>query len=205
MKKYYHMISEDIYRRVYRLMKQRIDPPLIAAAVNLPLSAILHVIGRLEKKPELAGSESEGAPLSTKYQKESGSEVFLDVYYFTKPKYSIVQLVGHIVAGSKPVIEREFHKIRTSVWKSIALQMAEVTAMDETGAAMVLDLCKEIKSHERYIALLAPSVHIESVIEQYKMEELVPIFGTTNAYEKGASSYRPTDASSRGRGRHLLT
>jgi anti-anti-sigma regulatory factor len=193
------MVSEDIYRRVYRLMKQRFEPPLIAAAINLPLSTILNVIGRLEKKPELAGSESEGIPPAPA-AKNAADEVFLDVYYFAKSRYTIVQFVGHLVAASQTIIEQELHKIRSSVWKSIALQMAEVTMMDETGAVMLVDLCKELQSRERYVALLSPSMQLEPMISKFRMEEQIPIFGTTNAFEKGASSYKPASASSHAKG-----
>jgi anti-anti-sigma regulatory factor len=198
MKKYHHHFSEEMYRRVYRLMKQNFEPPLIAAAVNLPLSTILNVISRLESRPALAGSESEGVQPPPAVQDATG-EVFLDVYYFAKSRYTIVQFVGHVTAASKEIFEREARTIRTSVWKSIALQLTDVTVLDETGAALLIDLCKDLKARERYVALLAPSAVIEPAITRFKMEERTPIFGTTNAFEKGALSYRPASSSSRSR------
>ena len=149
------MVSEDMYRRVYRLMKQRFEPPLIAAAVNLPLSTILNVINRLERKPELAGSESEGVPRPSA-ARDASTEMFLDVYYLTKSRYTIVQFVGHITAKSKDIFEQEAHKIKTSVWKSIALQLTDVTMLDETGIILLIDLCKDLQSRERYVPCSLP-------------------------------------------------
>ena len=100
MKHHQHTLSEDMYHRVYRLMNRGTDPRLIAAALDLPLRTILNVIARL-RKSQSAESEIQRKPEEEKSIK--GSSSFLDVYFLTKTRYTVLQLVGYCIREQAPV------------------------------------------------------------------------------------------------------
>ena len=187
---YHYGVSEEIYHRVYRLLKRNTDPPLIAAALNLPLRIVLGVIGRLEKKPELAGARSKDGDSTERETAPS-----LEATFSGKARYALLQLAGHVVKEQKMTLENELRNVQESVWKAVAIRLADVEAMDETGARMLLEFCESMIARERYVALLDPSVQIEPMITQFQFEGKVPVFGTIGAFENGVISYRPASSS----------
>jgi anti-anti-sigma regulatory factor len=187
MKPQKHTLSEEMYHRVYRLMNRDTDPRLIAAALDLPLRTVLNVIARLRKN-QLAEPVVHGKPAEEKNKTGSGS--FLDVYFLTKTRYTVLQLVGHCTREQAPVLEIELHKAQSSSWKTIAVRMTDVTAMDEWTAQRLLEFCVTLKARERFVAILDPSSAIEQVIVRAGIEGKVPIFGTEHAFEEEAFSRR---------------
>lgn len=191
--------SEDIYHRVYRLMQRKTAPPIIAAALNLPLRIVLNVISRIEKKPELGGESSAGVADVDK--PVSSNPSFLEAYFITKPRYAILQLVGHVSKDQSAALETQLQKVQSSVWKAVAIRLSDVTVMDETGARMLLTFCEEMNSRERYAALLDPPLQVEPLLSCLHIEGKVPVFGTLAAFENGALSYKPVSSSSRPKSR----
>jgi anti-anti-sigma regulatory factor len=187
MKHRQHTISEDMYHRVYRLMNRGTDPRLIAAALDLPLRTILNVISRLRKNQS---TEPEVQEKSEREKGKKGSGSFLDVYFLTKTRYTVMQLVGYCTKEQEPVLETELQKAQTSSWKTIAIRMTDVTAMDDLTAKRLLEFCVSIKARERFIAILDPSPPIEEVILLAGFEGKVSIFGTEHAFEEEAFSRR---------------
>jgi anti-anti-sigma regulatory factor len=176
-----------MYHRVYRLMNRDTDPRLIAAALDLPLRTVLNVIARLRKN-QRAEPVVLGKPAEEKNTTGSGS--FLDVYSLTKTRYTVLQLVGYCTREQAPALETELKKAQNSTWKTIAIRMTDVTAIDEWTAKRLLEFCVTLKAHERFIAILDPSPAIEQVIVKAGIEEKVPIFGTEHAFEEEAFSHR---------------
>ncbi|MBN1130317.1 MAG: anti-sigma factor antagonist [Chitinispirillaceae bacterium] len=197
MKHHQHAVSEDMYHRVYRLMIRDTDPRLIAAALHLPLRTVLNVTARL-KKNQGAGVLFE--PLAIKDLKKAVIASFLDVYFLAKTRYAILQLVGCVTKDHADTLESELQKVRESAWKAIAIRLTDVTAMDDTGARQLIDLCETMKERERFVAFLDPSPDIEQQIDRVGFEKTIPIFGTERAFEDGAFSRRR--AASQKRVRH---
>jgi ABC-type transporter Mla MlaB component len=194
-----HTSSEEIYHRVYRLMKRNTAPPLIAAALNLPLRVVLNVISRLEKKPELGVDEETDPSAAGTHDAETVH--FFNAYFITKARYGILQLAGHLVLGKKALIEEELQKAQSSVCKAFAIKMTEVVGIDETGAALLLAFCETMLARERFVALLDPPIAIEPLLATFHIEGKIPIFGTLGAFESGALSYKPGSASSKSKNR----
>jgi ABC-type transporter Mla MlaB component len=184
MKNLLHTISEDMYHRVYRLMRRDIDSRLIASALNLPLRTVLNVIARL-KKNELADQQSPLLPAGEE-KKSISAATFLDVYCLTKTRYSMLQLVGHLVKEEMQILEQELQKVETSVWKAVAIRMSDVVELDAACARLLLDFFTRMTSHERFVAILDPPARIEKQLIEFKIEGKVPIFGTERTFEEHA-------------------
>jgi anti-anti-sigma regulatory factor len=182
-----HIVSEDMYHRVYRLMNRDTDPRLIAAALHLPLRTVLNVIARLKRTEQSEPSSPGKAAAQTNLPALNS---FLDIYFLAKTRYAILQLVGYCTREQAPVLEIELHKVQTSVWKAIAVKLADVTAMDEWIGRRLLEFCSALKARERFVALLDPSPAIEPTIARVGFEGKVPIFGTERAFEDEAFSRR---------------
>jgi anti-anti-sigma regulatory factor len=185
MKQQQHTVSEEMYHRVYRLMKRDTDPRLIAAALHLPLRTVLNVIARLKKNQ---GKLVMFDILPGKEVKDAGSTSFLDVYFLAKTRYAILQLVGFVTKEHKDTLELELQKVRESAWKAIGIRLTDVNMIDETGANALIDLCELMKQRDRFMAILDPAGNIERQIEEFGFEKKFPIFGTERAFEESAFS-----------------
>lgn len=183
------MLSENIYHRVYQLVKRNVDLRIIAATLNLPLRSVLNVIARIEKNG-LGDEKKNSTPNDEKTLLQKPA--FLDSYFVPRNRYAILQFVGFVVKEMKEKIEAEFLIVKLSTWKIVAIQLTEVTVIDETGVDLLLNFCAEIKSRDRFIALLDPSLELESTLAKYQVESKVPIFGTKWAFEENAFNSKNT-------------
>jgi anti-anti-sigma regulatory factor len=105
-----------------------------------------------------------------------------------------LQFVGFIIQEMKTKLDQELLVVKLSTWRIVALQLTEVTAMDETGAGILLAFCAEMKSRDRYVAILDPPMELEPALSRYKFEGTVPIFGTKWAFEEEALNSKGTSA-----------
>lgn len=185
------MLSENIYHRVYQLVKRNVDLRIIAATLNLPLRTVLNVIARIEKSglDEKKGFASIEEPVA-----KTPKQAFLDTYLVPRNRYAVLQLVGFVVGETKPKLEQEFLVVRLSAWKIIAIQLTEVTTIDESGAGLLLDFCMEMRSRDRFIALLDPAMEIEPMLTKFQFEGKIPIFGTKWAFEESALNNKNTSS-----------
>lgn len=179
------MLSENIYHRVYQLVKRNVDLRVIAATLNLSLHSVLNVIARIEKN-EL--EEKKGPETLSETPTQQQQQFSLDSYLVPLNRYAILQFTGFLVKDTKEKIEADLLAVKLSTWKIIAIQLTEVSDMDETGARLLLDFIAEMKSHDRYIALLDPSMELEVGLTKYHFEDNVSIFGTKWAFEADALS-----------------
>lgn len=182
-----HEESEEIYHRIYRLYKRRITPHTIAATLNLPIRTVLGVIGRLEKKsnappPDLQKNGAENDAIQSK------DEEFLDIYFYPKTRYAILDLVGALSDTYNELLENEIQKVLESQFKAVAMRMSDVSFLSQSAAKILLAGKSRFAALERYLALLDPSPAIESDLVKYEIENAIPIFGTERAFEDAAYS-----------------
>jgi anti-anti-sigma regulatory factor len=182
-------LPENIYHRVYQLVKRNIDLRIIAATLNLPLRTVLNVIARIEKS---GLSEKQGFASIDEDSIKPKVTPFLDNYLVPRNRYSILQLVGFITTDTRAKLEQELLVVKLSSWKILAIQLSEITNLDVTGANILLDFCMEMKSRDRYIAILDPPMDIEAVLSELQFESKVPIFGTKWAFEEEALNNKNT-------------
>jgi anti-anti-sigma regulatory factor len=183
------MLSENIYHRVYQLVKRNIDLRVIATTLNLPLRSVLNVIARIEKS---GLNEKKGFSSLAEVPGKPPKLPFLDVYFVPRNRYAVLQLVGFVIQETKTKIEAELLVVKLSPWKTIAIQLTEVMAMDETGAQLLLAFCAEMKLRDRFTAILDPPMELEVTLAKFQFEKSVPIFGTKWAFEEEALNNKNT-------------
>ncbi len=181
-------LSQEMYHRIYRMIKRKVDPQYIAATLNLPLKMINNIVFRIKQ-----GEFSDPSALIAKQEDHSVVD-FLDVYLYAKTRYAIIQLVG---ALSKPhiyLVENELDKSIAASWKAVALRLTDVHAIDSDSCNFILSSFQKYQTAGRYLALLDPSPEIEPILSEHNMEDSVPIFGTERAFEEAAFSKKPLSA-----------
>jgi anti-anti-sigma regulatory factor len=176
-------ISEEMYHRLYRLMKRKIAPTNIAHTLHLPLRTVEHIINRMKK------SDDENLSLNkAKIQKSKkpGDEKYLDIYLYTKTRYSIIQLVGALTEQYCERLEKELQKVLMSSWKAIALEMSDLSLIEEPCSNLIISYYPKFQEKDKFLAILNPSPAIDSQLIEFKLEDNIPIFGTELAFEENA-------------------
>ncbi len=181
-------LSEEMYKRIYRLIKRQIDPRIIANTLNIPLRTIEAISTRLEKN------------LTNDYANEqlfnNGSRAadngFLDIYVYPKTRYAIIQLVGTLITDHLESFSKELDKAHNSSFKAFAIRMSDVTSIDETAGKLLLSLYEKVQSFHRFMAILDPSPDIDKLLIQFHIDSTIPVFGTERAFEDAAFSRKTT-------------
>jgi anti-anti-sigma regulatory factor len=174
-------LSQEMYHRIYRMIKRNIEPRLIAATLNLPLKTVSSIVLRMKEKKDSTTTDS--AAVSSQYHSVSD---FLDVYLYTKTRYAIIQLVGVLHRKNLYLLENEVEKSLTAPWKATALRLTDVLMIDSDSCNFILNSFKKFQDAGRYLAILDPSAQIEASLSELKIEDTVPIFGTERAFEDAA-------------------
>jgi anti-anti-sigma regulatory factor len=169
-------ISMTVYRRIYRLVRKNIEPQVIAATVNLPLKTVQGVIDRF-------AAARQGRLDEYIDQREQIEEQQLHVYVQAKTRYLQVDITGPLQQEQSGLLQSEFSKILDSKWKTVALLMRSTTSMDKEGVQKILDFHDSMQETGRMVAILDPSARIEPAIQEYRLDQRVPIFGTVKALE----------------------
>ncbi|MBN1576146.1 MAG: anti-sigma factor antagonist [Chitinispirillaceae bacterium] len=182
--KHRHDESDEIYHRIYRLIKRQISPHIIAATLHLPLRTILGVINRLERTESLLEHQQ---PYPGDAETSNSSE-FLDIYFYPKTRYAILDLVGSLSDSYTGLLQDEIQKTLALKWKAVAIKMSAIHFLCETAAGVLLSSKDTFATLGRYLALLDPSPEIESALGTYNIENEIPIFGTERAFEEAAFS-----------------
>jgi anti-anti-sigma regulatory factor len=176
-------VSDEIYHRIYRLIKRRINAHTIAATLHLPVRTVLSVINRLEKKdtatqlPQATSEQNNESPDNNEY---------LDIYFYPKTRYAILDLVGALSERYIDQLKIEVDKVIQSSWKAVAIRMNDVYLLVEPAASQLLSAYEKYTTLGRYLALLDPSPSIEQDLLKYNLEPTIPIFGTERAFEEAA-------------------
>lgn len=170
-------LSQEMYHRIYRMIKRNIDPKRIAATLNLPVKTITNIVSRINQgfntQPDYSGEPSED---------HSGID-FLDIYLYTKTRYAVIQLVGSLNKQHLYLLENELEKSASASYKALALRMTDVHIIDVEACNLIVSAFKKYQNLGRYLAILDPSPEIEVVLTEFNLEETVPIFGTERAFE----------------------
>ncbi|NLD94101.1 MAG: STAS domain-containing protein [Fibrobacter sp.] len=178
-------LSEEMYRRIYRLIKRQIDPRVIANTLNIPLRTVESIIGRFGRtSPDELTSDT---GLDSKETTEKG---FLDIYNYPKTRYSIIQLVGTLTKEYVNQFNDELEKISATAIKALAIRMSDLSSIDSDGAGVLIKYFEHFHAHGKYFALLDPSSELEASLNTLKVTETIPIFGTERAFEEAAFSHR---------------
>lgn len=178
-------ISEEMYHRIYRLIKRNYNAHTIAATLKLPVHTIQSVINRLKKQ---SSSSAHSTRTSSGDASSSFDSEFLDIYVYYKTRYAIVDLVGTLSDSYTKHLKTELDKIATSSWKAVAIRMTDVTSISETASAVLLNTKEKFNKNVRYLALLDPSPTIENDLSNHNLESAIPVFGTERAFEEAAFS-----------------
>ncbi len=178
-------LSEDMYRRIYRLIKRQIDPRVIANTMNIPLRTVEGIIGRYGKTS--LEDLTSGTGLDSEETTEKG---FLDIYNYPKTRYSIIQIVGTLTKEHVNQFNDELEKTSTTAIKALAVRMSDISSIDSDGAGVLIKYFERFQTYGKYFALLDPPPELEASLNALKVAEAIPIFGTERAFEEAAFSRR---------------
>jgi anti-anti-sigma regulatory factor len=176
-------LSEQIYRRIYRLHHQKADARIIAAALNLPLNTVHNVIDRIRGEKHAPKSPVHDAGRSTSKARHLNEIV---AFTFSKVRYAVVDVSGPITGKNCEHLERELNNLLSSEFRAMAILLTEASALDEAGAKVIRDFHTAFAGKGRYAALLDPSPDIEPAIATLHLDDEIPIFGTERAFEESA-------------------
>ncbi len=178
-------LSEEMYRRIYRLIKRQIDPRVIAKTLNIPLRTVESIIGRFGRTSlDDLTSDTGQDP------KETTEKGFLDVYNYPKTRYSIIQLVGTLAKEHVSQFNDELEKISATAIKALAIRMSDVSSVDSDGAGVLIKYFEHFQTYGKFFAILDPPSELEASLNALKITETIPIFGTERAFEEAAFSRR---------------
>lgn len=175
-------ISEEMYHRFYRLHKRNIPPEAIANTLNLPLRTVKQLINRMN----MTHSKTPKKVTTVQNPVKSENADYLDIYFYTKTRYSIIQLVGVLTEKYSENLDKELQKSLTSSWKAIALEMSNVSLIDETCSDLIISYYQNFLEKDKFLAILDPSPAVDSQLMELKLEGNVPVFGTELAFEENA-------------------
>ena len=187
-------ISEEMYHRVYRLIKRNLNPHTIAATLNLPVRTVLGVINRIEKGDTSGAADADGTTTNSNHEPQE----YLDIYSYPKTRYAILDLVGALTDTFTEKLQGELEKTITSSWKAVAVRMSDVSVLSENAGNLLVQAREKFNQLGRFLAILDPASAIESSLITYNIEPTVPVFGTESAFEDAAFSKKATTFARRG-------
>jgi anti-anti-sigma factor len=179
-------LPKDLYHRLYWYAKRNVDPIRIAASLNLPLKMVQHFIDRFKTEKNTAFSKSEKEAPDHSLPPASNKGDFLDIFIFTKTRYSVVDISGSLDKQHVDKFIEVLKKTMAAQRNPLALKMTDIQHLDKTGAETILFLHAECKQMGRYCAILDPSAAIEPVLKQYEIDKKIKIFGTELGFEEQA-------------------
>lgn len=188
-------LSEEMYHRIYRLIKRDLAPQTIAATLQLPIRTVLGVINRLDKP---VSSLSNNATDTKELREKQHDSEFLDLYFYSKTRYAIIQLVGTLSETYTPLLANEIEKALELSWKALAIRMSDVIVLCESACTLIIENKERFTSLGRYLALLDPSPSIEAALTTFHLEGTIPIFGTERAFEDAAFEKKGKNYTRRG-------
>jgi anti-anti-sigma regulatory factor len=183
-------VPQETYHRLYWYAQRNVDPHKIAATLNLSLKTVQHLLDRLksEKTGPTAGVAKSEPDEPDNTLAASNSAPFLDLFVFSKTRYTIIDLNGCVCKETVEKFKDEIIKIAGAGWIPLALRMADALHVDASGIEAIFSLFGDFKKNGRYLAILDPSPGLEPIFKHYDIESKIPIFGTERAFEDHAFS-----------------
>jgi len=184
-------LSQEMYHRIYRLVKRNLDPGLIAATLRLPLDTIQNIIDRLSIARDRPHAHKSHASAAEK-PAEAPEESFIDTVLVFKTHYAIMDISGMLTAPNAAMLTHKLDQIKSSNHKAIALRLLHVRDIDAAGAQVLLDFQTVFHAKGRYAAVLDPSSKIENKLLELGIDGKIPVFGTEIAFEEYAFKSDPS-------------
>ena len=188
-------LSEEMYHRLYRLAKRQVSPKLIAAALNIPVRTVQTVLNRMEQGRNDLSSEKIIEIINDPEEKSLATESFLDIYFYPKTRYAVLELVGILDSETFEKFNAELQRVTASSWKAVALKFTDVSVIDELSSKQILSFSKDLLAHGRYVAILDPAPAIEPLLIEFGLDPAIPIFGTERAFDDKALSLKKSASS----------
>lgn len=182
----------QLYRRIYRMRRQRFKPAEIATALELPIGTILKVIGQFENR-EFA------APTNVKSgAKKSDAAYIIPV---ERNQYLILDIGGPLTYKHIRPIRDEFQKIlRREEKRATALRLADTNGVDSSAVGAIVSFNTDMTRKGARVLLLDPSREIDRLFKQLNIYERIPVFGTETALEQWVRDFQASeDKGKRGR------
>lgn len=176
-------LSIDIYHRIYRFAVRKVPVDQIAITLDLPISVVKNIVNHFFSSTKETLKENQTVAQSNTFPDKQS---YLDIYILQKLRFSIVDINGMVTEEHNTYLQDELNKVLKSNIKTVAILMANVKAIDETGLSTIVAFYKKTLAKGRYTAILDPSYETESLISEKELEKEIPIFGTEKAFEERA-------------------
>ena len=181
-------LSEEMYIRIFRLVKRGIDVVRIASTVQLPIETVQHIVTRINNSS--GGGESGDTGISQTPAHESDEEQFLDIYLAPQHNYVIIEMSGSLINYHEEKIVEKFRHILQSKWKAVAIRLSDVREIDAAAVELLLQYKREFSAKGYYMALLDPSPVVDRHITETGLDEQIPVFGTEIAFSENVLSIK---------------
>ncbi len=182
-----------LYRRIYRMRKQKFKPTAIATALGIPIATVYKVLR------QFGHHEQELHPHGKAMHHKSDTAYIVPL---DRPQYLVLDLGGQLTFRHMKPLKEEFQKVvDSSDTRPVALRLAEVEAADSSGIGLMMNFHMQMQKKGRTVLLLDPNKNIDSVLRQLSIYNTLPVFGTELALEEKIKDFLPKadDRSRRGR------
>lgn len=177
-------LSDQMYHRVFRLVRRGVDNHAIAATLGLPLKTVENLVSRFKNNSSIAGNTTDTLSDSPGTTVHTGQS-HLDFFIFAKTRFVEVDVNGDFIIKNIERIDVELSKINASDWKTVAFKMSGVKEVDEAAMELLLTFHREFLKRGRYSGILDPSPTCETFLEKHDKIS-IPVFGTEAAFEENA-------------------
>jgi anti-anti-sigma regulatory factor len=178
-------LQQEIYHRIYWYAKRNVDPHVIAHTLKIPLKTVEHIIERLSTSTP-HDAPTDASTLHGHATDAGSDDDFLDIFLFVKTRYAIMDISGMVTKKNLHKLTTEFHKLRNSDLKAVAISMTDVQQLDGDGLAALIALSNDLRKMGRYSAVLDPSPAADAFIAEHDPGKNLPVFGTETAFEAHA-------------------
>lgn len=171
-----------LYRRIYRMRKQKFKPTAIAAALSIPIATVYKVLKQFNQHGEAGHGKS---------SEKSGQEAAYMVP-MERPDYLVLDLGGQFVVRHIKSLREEFQKIADAPdQRLVALRLAEVQTADSSGIGLLMNFHAQMQKKNRPVVLLDPSKSMDALLRQLSIYSTLPVFGTELALQEKLKDLMP--------------
>lgn len=172
-------LSIDMYHRIYRLAIRKIPADQIAITLDLPLNVVRNVVDQFFNPKRISKANARKA-------QEEENRSYLDIYTLQRMRITLMDINGMLTKEHISYLSDELTILLSSRYKAIALLMANVKEIDDTGFSYIMNFYEQFLARGRYTAILDPSKATENYLQENNLEGKIPVFGTEKAFEENA-------------------
>lgn len=171
-----------LYRRIYRMRKQKFKPTAIAAVLGIPMATVYRVLKQFSHHEDSAHGKNPG-------QKEAEAAYVVPM---ERPHYLVLDLGGQFIVRYVKPLREEFQKVVDSTDKRpVALRLTAVQTADSSGIGLLMNFHAQMQKKNRPVVLLDPSKTMDALLRQLSIYNTVPVFGTEIALEEKIKDLMP--------------